>query len=68
MNHIVQKVCPLCGAVTTVVVSDEGLQAFNFYGASVQDAFPELSPEERETLLTGFCAGCQEGIFSGEEE
>jgi hypothetical protein len=33
-------------------------------GQLIQQAFPELSKEEREVLITGFCFKCQKEIFA----
>ena len=49
--------CPSCKATRDVAVHPGDL--FNYrQGAHVQDAFPYLSGEEREALLTGFCDPC----------
>lgn len=68
MNHVLRRECPLCGKITSVVVSDEGLAKYFYEHALVQEAFPELSPSEREVILNGICFECQERIDSLEEE
>jgi len=35
-------------------------------GELVQVAAPDLSPEEREVLISGLCPDCQKAIFGGE--
>jgi hypothetical protein len=37
----------------------------NGRGAFVQDAFPMLTPPERERLVTGICGPCWEALFAG---
>ena len=32
-------------------------------GALIQIAFPELPDTERESLITGFCACCQDDLY-----
>ena len=32
-------------------------------GTLIQVAMPELSPSERESLVTGFCEACQDDMF-----
>lgn len=55
----VTATCPFCGKVSTLYIDD----IWN-YGEwvegnlSVQEAFPEFTPEERELLLTGICSDC----------
>ena len=58
----VMMVCPFCGAVHSVMVDNE--QYFNWKnGELIQNAMPELSPTEREQLISGLCPKCQEKIF-----
>ena len=37
----------------------------NGRGAFVQDAFPMLSADDRERLVTGICGPCWERLFAG---
>lgn len=58
--------CPFCGATHSVFMDDASFlrwQAENL----IQDAMPELSPTEREQLISGLCPKCQAGIFGSEE-
>jgi hypothetical protein len=34
----------------------------------VQHAFPDMSVQDREKLITGMCAKCEADIFGGSEE
>ena len=34
----------------------------------IQDAFPELSKEDRERLITGICPKCWKELFGDEDE
>lgn len=36
-------------------------------GMLIQDAFPELSAEDREFLISGLCPKCWNNIFNEEE-
>jgi hypothetical protein len=60
-------VCHRDETVTKVTVPGGGLFQYN-NGAFVQDAFPDLSSEDRETLMTGLCHSCQTKVFAEEEE
>ena len=62
MKLHITKICPSCSARTQVEVVAEDLMKRNL-GMSVQEAFPYLSKEEREILISGFCYECQEEIF-----
>lgn len=68
MNIYVKcKPCPSCGAVGRV-----GVEESDFYdwkaGKLVQDAFPYLTPEEREMLITGYDKKCWNELFQSLEE
>ena len=66
---ITTRRCIGCGKSHTVEVSEEGYFKWKA-GAFVQDAFPELTPDEREMLISGTCKPCWEELFknSSEEE
>lgn len=54
--------CPMCGAHHALTVELE--QYLNYLdGELIQDAFPKMSPTDRERFLSGFCPDCQEEIF-----
>lgn len=59
--------CPMCGNEWSVEVDKVNYQSFK-EGMLAQDAFPELSPAERELLITGFCDDCWEKFAEYEEE
>lgn len=62
---VVKRVCPFCGEVFEIHVPLAGFEAWQ-NGELVQNAFPELTAENREFLISGMCRDCQEKIF-GEE-
>ena len=47
--------CPRCGKVMEYEVRQEDIDARES-GALIQDAFYYLTADERESLITGFCA------------
>jgi hypothetical protein len=53
----VDQTCGWCGQVSTVVVEEADLMLWRS-GALVQNAFPDLSEDERETLVSGFHGEC----------
>ena len=63
----VSRTCPFCGQVTELMVPARGLRLWQA-GELIQNALPDLSLTERETLISGMCAGCQDSFFSDEEE
>lgn len=46
--------CPRCGKVMEYEVRQEDIDAREA-GAFIQDAFPYLTADERESLMSGFC-------------
>ena len=58
--------CPLCGHENEVNVHESDYWAWE-NGELVQVAFPYLSANEREMLISGICPTCWEKTFGGEE-
>lgn len=55
-------VCPMCSTYHTLIV--DMTRFFLFYdGMPVQEAFPEMSPTDRERFISGLCPDCQKEIF-----
>ena len=61
------KPCIGCLKVSEVEVSDSGFHEWHG-GAHVQDAFPELSSDDREMLISGTCPKCWDEIFADEDD
>jgi hypothetical protein len=58
--------CLLCGEPAVLTVSLDGLVRWE-QGAYVQDAFPELSADEREVLISGSHPSCFAEAFPEED-
>ena len=58
--------CPFCGCANFIEVNEEDYLDWQD-GKLVQDAFPYLSADEREMLISGICPTCWDGMFGGEE-
>ena len=58
--------CVMCGTDHTVEVRAEAFAEWQ-RGAFIQDAMPEVSPDDRELLISKICGDCFEATF-GEEE
>lgn len=61
----VSNVCPFCRKFYEIEVPFAGFMAYKS-GALVQNAFPTLSPTERECLVSGLCTTCQDKVFGNE--
>lgn len=62
---VVTQVCPLCDEISEVMVEESGLEEW-LNGALIQDALPDLTPGQRETLLSGCHEGCFDAAFREE--
>ena len=54
--------CPFCGAGHSVEVNEIDYLDWED-GALAQDAFPYLTPTEREQLISHLCPECQHKFF-----
>jgi hypothetical protein len=66
---IVTRISPISNKVNSLDldITEEQVAAWQA-GAYIQNAFPNLSPDEREFLKTGITAEEWEAMFGGEEE
>lgn len=59
--------CPRCGKGSYVAVSTEAYEAWQG-GMYIQDAFPDMSADVREMLVSGIDPECWTAIFQFDEE
>ncbi len=59
--------CPFCGKVHEVEVDFDAYIEWES-GVSIQKAMPNLTPTEREQLISHICPKCQDMIFGEEDE
>ena len=59
--------CPVCNRSATLVVDADAVTRWKD-GAFVQDAFPFMSPADREVLISGTHPACWTEMFGEEEE
>lgn len=57
--------CPFCGKVNSVMVVADDYAAY-LEGMLIQDAFPYLSADERELIMTGICPACWNDMWETE--
>lgn len=58
--------CPKCGVRATFRITKAGYEAWR-EGEHIQNALPELTPSDREQLMTGYCPKCWDIIFGTED-
>lgn len=56
-----------CETAVDVPVTDAQLAAFHG-GELIQKAMPNLTPGQREMLISGYCDGCWDQIFGTDED
>ena len=62
MRIDVEMNCHFCGAEHGVEVNLAGFEAWQ-NGELIQNAMPDLTPIEREQLISGLCPKCQAEMF-----
>ena len=65
-NKEVSVVCPLCHSMSTIKVVDKDYEDWK-NGKLAQHAFPYLTIEEREALITHICFTCQDKLYDNQE-
>lgn len=61
---IVEVKCIICGSAHIVKVPKIGYMLWRSGKASIQDALPGLSDDERELLLSNICPRCFDAAFA----
>ena len=59
--------CTMCENEHVITVDAPELFRYN-RGAHMQDAFPHLTPDERELLISGICGSCYDNLFGDPSE
>ena len=60
--------CPHCEKEERMRVPSEGAHRWHFKGELIQHAFPEMSKQDRERLVSGVCGPCWEELERFAEE
>lgn len=66
-EYTIITLCPICGCVNEIPVNEDDYWDWQD-GALVQDAFPYLTIEEREMLISGICPDCWKDLFPEDDE
>ncbi len=62
-EYVIITTCPFCGHTNEVAVNEADYWDWQD-GALVQNAFPYLTADEREMLVSGICPDCWDKMFS----
>jgi hypothetical protein len=63
---VVTPSCPSCGEASEMDLCYGDYRAWQG-GMLIQDAFPEMTADDRETLLSGFHPVCWDSLWSDED-
>ena len=55
--------CPFCGKTSEVEINADDYSDYMDGILLVQEAFPYLSPDDRERLISGICPDCWDNMF-----
>lgn len=66
MVRITTPTCMLCGTPSTFMLEGNDLDKYRD-GALIQDAFPYLSAEDRETIMSGTHPDCWNKLYPEED-
>lgn len=64
---IIENTCPFCHRVDCIEVNGSDFYKWS-HGMRAQKAFPYLSDNEREMIISGICPTCWDETFKDEEE
>ena len=66
-TRIIPAPCRMCNEIYCVEVEAEGYQQWKA-GALIQNALPNLTPDERELLISKTCDDCWNKLFPENDE
>lgn len=64
---MVPTTCPFCGHTTYIQCDKDAYDRWG-EGMSIQDAMPDMTPEDREMLISGICPSCWDDMFGEDED
>jgi hypothetical protein len=68
LNCEVITVCPECRKESVIMVNVDDYTAYTVDRVYAQDAFPYLSADQREQLISGYCGACWDKLFKPEDD
>lgn len=68
MTIFVKAVCKMCRKEEVYAVKEEDFSRWTRKLIHAQEAFPYLTPGEREMLISGTCDACWKVLFKEEEK
>ena len=71
MLKTITRTCPFCKLPHSFEIEEELYEAGEkklLNGSLIQNAFPTLTPSQRELLITGICDDCWDKMFKTEDD
>lgn len=65
--HVPTKQCVVCGRTGAVTMTASSYERMAKHGQFIQDAAPELTPDEREQVITGTHPKCWDELMGPAE-
>ena len=65
---IIETRCPFCGKTQEIEVDYFDFWMWSEQGICAQNAFPYLTANEREALISGICPKCWDDMFKEGDE
>lgn len=59
--------CHICKEVFDIQMTKQQFEDYMSMNGYIQDIFPELSPEDRELLISNTCDKCFTKLFEGDD-
>lgn len=60
--------CIRCNETSELVVDADSYTKWTVFGELIQDAFPNMTTDNRELLISGIHPACWDSMFGEEEE
>lgn len=65
-TRTINRRCPFCGSPAQITVDESEYQTW-LAGTPAQSAFPDLTPNQRERLISGICPACWRHVLLSED-
>lgn len=66
-KRLTTRPCLYCGRISFLKIDAEAYDAWAVQRVNIRDAFPDLTPDQRELIKTGIHPGCWDALFSTED-
>ena len=68
MMQIITETCRICNSKKEILVNPAQYTKWMFGEGYIQDIFPDMSPEDREMIISNTCGSCFDKLFPTSKE